>query len=56
MVNVRLPFYTDRDLDSCGEDTIAVLETGEETIPLCEECLDKLMSDIQEIMEAMGYE
>lgn len=56
MISLRLPFYDDLDVDGCGNETVAVLETGEHTIPLCEECLNKLMDDINEIREALGYE
>ena len=56
MVNLRTPYYDDSRFDDCGNETVAVLETKDNSIPLCEECLDKLMDDIHEIMEVLGRE
>ena len=48
MLQFREPNYDDKEYDSCGNSTIAVLEIGSVTIPLCEECISNLKRDINE--------
>lgn len=48
MLRFRGPDYDDKEYDSCGNTTIAVLEIDSITIPLCRECLTSLKRDIKE--------
>lgn len=42
MIGIRATNYEDKEYDSCGNTTIAVLEIDSITIPLCDSCLNEL--------------
>ena len=46
MATIRAATYEDKEYDSCGNTTIAILEVNQTTIPLCRECLSKLINSI----------
>lgn len=46
MIELRRINYDDKEYDSCGNKTVAVLEINNITIPLCEKCLSELNDDI----------
>ena len=46
MVTLREPCYEDKEIDSCGNSTIATLEVNNIVITLCEECLRDLKHDL----------
>lgn len=48
MIVFRKPEWEDKDYDSCGNTTIAVLEIDSITIPLCDECVNDLSEQIKE--------
>lgn len=39
---IRAANYEDKEYDTCGNTTVAVLEIDNITIPLCNECLNEL--------------
>lgn len=41
-------YFDDPDYDNCGSTTLAVLRLDNITIPLCEECVNDLIRDIEE--------
>lgn len=46
MAIFRAPTDEDKDYDDCNQNTEAVLEIGSITIPLCRECIDDLIDNI----------
>ena len=46
MTKIRAATYEDKEYDSCGNTTIAVLEIDQITIPLCRSCLSELNESI----------
>lgn len=46
MVEIRAATYEDKDYDSCGNTTHAVIEINQMTIPLCAECLEELTQSL----------
>lgn len=42
MAIIRAATYEDKDYDSCGNTTIAVLEVNQISIPLCSACMEDL--------------
>lgn len=48
MAEIRGATYEDKHYDSCGNTTIAVFEHDQVTVPLCANCLEKLLKSIDE--------
>ena len=46
MAIFRAPTNEDKDYDDCNQNTEAVLEIGSITIPLCRECINDLIDNI----------
>lgn len=46
MVKIKAAAYVDKEYDSCGNTTHAVLEVDQITIPLCEKCLEELTESL----------
>lgn len=45
-IKFRSVEYKDKDIDNCGNTSVAVLEIGSISIPLCNECVVNLMRDV----------
>lgn len=47
MIELRVADYNDKEYDSCGNTTIAILENDGISIALCEECVNDLIQTVE---------
>lgn len=51
MAIVRAKNWEDKEYDNCGNTTIAVVEVGNISIPLCRECYSRLNGSVRRFNE-----